>query len=81
MNPRVWLSQWLACLLLVLCLALPAPFAYSTNTGSNNVSVIDTATNSVVTTVAMGTLPLSVAVNSTETHDYAANSSNRHLRA
>ena len=31
-----------------------APFAYITNTGSNTVSVIDTATNTVIATVAPG---------------------------
>ena len=34
-----------------------APFAYITNSSSNNVSVIDTATNTVVATVAVGTNP------------------------
>ena len=39
-----------------------APFAYVTNYGSNNLSVIDIATNTVVPTVAVGPDPHSVAV-------------------
>lgn len=38
------------------------PFAYVTNSGSNTVSVIATATNSVVATVPVGTNPEGVAV-------------------
>jgi YVTN family beta-propeller protein len=38
-----------------------APFAYVTNGGSS-VSVIDTATNTVVATVGVGSLPFGVAV-------------------
>jgi YVTN family beta-propeller protein len=47
-------------LLLVGLSAGPAgalPFAYITNEGSNNVSVIDTATNAVVATEPVGTFP------------------------
>jgi YVTN family beta-propeller protein len=38
--------------------------AYVTNSGpsSNNVSVIDTATNTVLTEIAVGTKPFAVAV-------------------
>ena len=39
------------------------PFAYITNYESNNVSVIDTATNTVTATVNVGKRPLGVAVN------------------
>ena len=38
-------------------LAHAAPFAYITNQTSNNVSVIDTASNTVTATVAVGTNP------------------------
>lgn len=38
-----------------------APFAYITNSGSNTVSIIDTTTNTVVATVAVGSLPNGVA--------------------
>ncbi len=54
-----------AAILLVFASAAPAaaqPFAYVTNGGSNNVSVIDTATNTVVATVAVGNLPFGVAI-------------------
>jgi len=37
-------------------------FAYVTNVNSNNVSVISTATNSVVATVPVGTGPVAVAI-------------------
>ncbi len=39
-----------------------APFAYVTNQGSTNVSVIDTASNTVVATVPVGTSPEGVAI-------------------
>ena len=38
-------------------LAEAAPFAYVANYNSNNISVIDTATNTVVATVAAGSGP------------------------
>jgi len=36
---------------------------YVANTNSNNVTVIDGATNTVVTTVAVGSTPFAVAIN------------------
>jgi YVTN family beta-propeller protein len=52
-----------------------APFAFVANHGSNNVSVIDTATNppSVVATVAVGKGPLAVAVAPDGKHAYFSN--------
>jgi YVTN family beta-propeller protein len=44
---------------------LPAcaePFAYVTNSTSNDVSVIDTATNTVASTVTVGSVPIAVAI-------------------
>ena len=38
------------------------PFAYITNSGSNNVSVIDVSTNTVVDTVDVGDLPFSLGL-------------------
>jgi len=38
------------------------PFAYIANSGTNNVSVIDTSTNTVATTVNVGVEPISAAV-------------------
>ena len=46
------------------------PFAYVTNRGSNNVSVIDTATNTVVASVPVGTEPVGVAVTPAGTRVY-----------
>lgn len=48
-----------------------APFAYIANSGSNTVSVIDGATNTVVATLPVGAVPGGVAVNGT--HVYVAN--------
>jgi YVTN family beta-propeller protein len=50
-----------------------APFAYITNSSSNNVSVIDTSSNAVVATVPVGNGPSGVAVNSSGTRVYVAN--------
>jgi YVTN family beta-propeller protein len=52
-----------------------APFAYVANGGSNNVSVIDTATKTVVATVGVGLGPDGIAVTPEGTHVYVANSS------
>jgi YVTN family beta-propeller protein len=74
-NPRVWLNrQWLASLLLAPGLALAAPFAYIPNGLSSTVSVIDTASNTVVATTLVGFGPLGVAVNVTGTRVYVSNS-------
>ncbi|MHB8102522.1 MAG: YVTN family beta-propeller repeat protein [Methanosarcina sp.] len=51
---------------------LPA-YAYITNTGSNNVSVIDTATNKVIDNVDVGTNPSGVAVTPNGTKVYVTN--------
>ncbi len=50
-----------------------APFAYITNSSSNNVSIIDTSTDAVVATVAVGNGPSGVAVNSSGTRAYVVN--------
>jgi YVTN family beta-propeller protein len=46
--------------------------AYVANQNSNDVSVIDTATNSVVATVPVGIQPLGVAVTPDGKHVYVA---------
>ena len=55
-------SWWSLALLLVLALGCVSagaqPFAYVTNGRSNSVSVINTTTNTVVATVAVGIHPL-----------------------
>ena len=51
--------RFCAAILLVLAgTAHAAPFAYITNQSSDTVSVIDTATNTVVATVAVGDNPV-----------------------
>ncbi len=60
------LSLWIG-------VAHAAPFAYIPNSGSNDVSVIDIATNTVVATVPVGTNPQGVAVNPAGTRVYVAN--------
>ncbi|MDQ5988302.1 MAG: Virginiamycin B lyase [Syntrophus sp. SKADARSKE-3] len=50
-----------------------APYAYITNSGDSTVSVIDTANNTVKTTVTVGTQPLGVAVHPQGKYVYVAN--------
>src|ERR1700730_6312957 len=47
--------------------------AYITNQGSNNVSVIDTATNTVIATIPVGSDPYAVAVSPDGSKVYVAN--------
>src|SRR5262245_3201723 len=49
-----------------------APFAYVTNTGSRTVSVIDTATNTVVAAPATTGAPIRVAMTPNGKHAYIA---------
>ncbi|HWQ95286.1 MAG TPA: hypothetical protein VN418_07300, partial [Gammaproteobacteria bacterium] len=63
----------LGLLLLTAPAAQAAPFAYITNQVSNNVSVIDIATDTVVATVGVGTGPRGVAVNPAGTRTYVTN--------
>src|SRR5256714_15343005 len=73
-SPRRTLAgALLALLLLSIPSARAAPFAYITNNGSNNVSVLDTASNTVTATVAVGSFPTGVAVNPAGTRVYVAN--------
>ena len=64
---------WIALLLFLPTLALAAPFAYITNHGASSVSVIDTATNTVITTIPVGLHPYGVAVNASGTQAYVTN--------
>jgi uncharacterized repeat protein (TIGR02543 family) len=52
-----------------------APFAYISNNAANTVSVIDTGTNTVVDTIAVGSYPLGVTVNPSGSRVYVANHS------
>ena len=54
-------------------------YAYITNSNSNNVSVIDTTTNNVTTTVDVGQFPSGVAVISDGTKVYVANSNSNNV--
>jgi len=54
--------------------ASAAPFAYITDTSSNDLYIIDTATNTVVTTVAVGVSPFGVAATPDGSLVYVANS-------
>jgi YVTN family beta-propeller protein len=76
MNLRHWSQrQWMACLLFIPSLAGAAPFAYITN-GSlpGTVSVIDTASDTVVNTIAVGVDPSGVAVSASGARVYVSNS-------
>jgi YVTN family beta-propeller protein len=70
-SPESWCAT--GAVLRLWCLALlgvalsvtsgqAAPFAYVTNAGSDDVSVIDTASNTVTATIPVGTSPFGVAV-------------------
>ncbi len=66
-TPTHWLRSVLILLLSgLLWLATPsahaAPFAYITNAISNSVSVIDTASNTVIATVAVGIGPIALGL-------------------
>src|SRR5262249_38715862 len=72
-----WLRALSLGLLGVMLCSTPAeakPFAYVTNEFSGTVSVIDTATNTVVATVPVGIEPTGVAITPDGTHAYVANS-------
>ena len=63
-----------AIILILVSIAGAAPFAYITNMDSNNVSVIDTATNNVTATVDVGISPYGVAVSPDGSKVYVTNS-------
>ena len=60
-----------AMILMLTSITGAVPFAYVTNYAGHNVSVIDTATNTVTATVSVGYNPLGVAVSSDGTKVYA----------
>ena len=69
---QILLLLWLV--VLPVSWAQASPFAYIINNFSNRVSVIDTESNAVTATVAVGSGPFGVAVNSSGTRVYVANS-------
>ena len=62
-----------AMILMMVSIAGAAPFAYITNSDSNTVSVIDTATDNITATVNVESLPFGVAVTPDGTKVYIAN--------
>jgi len=70
-------SLWLVAALFAVSLgALPAqaqPSAYVANNGSNSVSVIDAATNTVLGCVGVGTGPVGVAITPDGAYAYVTN--------
>jgi len=52
---------------------MPSEFAYITDEGSNSVSVISTATNSIVSNIPVGGYPIGVAVSPDGTRAYVVN--------
>ncbi len=68
----VLLGLWVMC----ASSASAAPFAYITNSSTNDVSVIDVATNSIVATVHMDLGPAGVAVSPDGTRVYTTNMAN-----
>jgi YVTN family beta-propeller protein len=70
-------ARWGAALLCLIGVAArAAPYAYITNSGSNNVSVIDTATRAVVATIPVGIAPFGVAVHPSASSVYVTNRGN-----
>ncbi len=74
-GPVIWLLQvCTASLLFFASHAVAAPFAYITNSGSNTVSVIDIATNTVFgAPISVGAQPYGVAADTQGTRVYVTN--------
>jgi YVTN family beta-propeller protein len=82
-QQRFWPAlTYLVCLVgfaMLPRLAEAEPFVYVTNSGSNNLSVIDAATNTVTATIAVGNRPIGVAISPDGTRAYVANSDSNSL--
>ena len=59
--------------LILVSIAGASPFAYIANEESDNISVIDTATDKVMATISVGSNPVGVAINPNGTRIYVAN--------
>ncbi|WP_410507017.1 PKD domain-containing protein [Methanosarcina hadiensis] len=70
-NKALWITA--LALLILVSTAGASSFAYVTNGESDNISVIDTTTDRVVTTISAGSSPLGVAINPDGTKVYVAN--------
>ena len=79
-DPRTRFVPRASSLLILLLASAPAAWgqasAYVANAGSGNASVIDTSTNTVVATIALGTTPYGGAVGSSRAYVANANSGN-----
>ncbi|MEU8585437.1 beta-propeller fold lactonase family protein [Streptomyces sp. NPDC048664] len=62
-----------------LAAAAPGTFTYVVNSGLNSVSVINTATNTVTTTIPVGTGPDSVAITPDSTKAYVTNATSNNV--
>ena len=71
-GPKTHFARRACSLLILLLAAAPAAWgqasAYVANFSSDNASVIDTSTNTVIATVALGTFPYGVAVGSSRAY-------------
>src|SRR5580692_10207969 len=75
MRPFNTLLQVLLSLLIVLQAAqAKTPYAYVANNAANTVSVINTSTGTVVTTIPVGSFPYGVAVDQAGKFAYVTNS-------
>ena len=73
-NKLVSLLSTLIVFLICTGSVFAQPFAYVTNASSNDVSVIDTSTNTVVVpSIPVGTAPEGIAITPDGTHAYVAN--------
>src|SRR5262245_5384347 len=72
---------WLLLLFFISYSLIPAPFAYFTNQLSNNVTPIDIATNTTEPTVAVGSLPLGIAITPNNQTAYVTNSGSNSVSA
>ncbi len=80
MRKKIFLSSLMVVLSLVAVNAWSGPLAYVTNHDSNNVSVIDTATNTAVgAPIPVGQGPLGVAVNPAGTRVYVTNNDSNNV--
>ena len=70
---KIILITFLCLCLLVGSVSAAGTYAYVANYGSNSVSVINTSTNTVSTTVTVGSSPYGVAINPAGTYAYVAN--------
>lgn len=74
-----WLRVLSACAALLAAPAQAAPFAYITNQGSHDVSVVDVALERVVATIKVGRSPAGVAVHSASGRVYVSNPDSKNI--